>query len=139
MCSRRRARRASRGSSPSGWTAPTSRAAARGDGSRSRTSSARTCGSAAGCRGRGVARSGPVMAGAKRDGKAAEVEVGGRVVRVSNPDKVLWPKTGFTKSDLVDYFASIAPVLLPHLEGRMLTLKRYPNGVEGNHFYEKNC
>jgi bifunctional non-homologous end joining protein LigD len=83
--------------------------------------------------------SGPVMAKAKRDAKAAEVEIGGRVVRVSNPDKVLWPKTGFTKSDLVDYFTSIAPVLLPHLEGRMLTLKRYPNGVEGQYFYEKQC
>jgi bifunctional non-homologous end joining protein LigD len=58
---------------------------------------------------------------------------------VSNPDKVLYPKTGFTKSDLVDYFTSIAPTLLPHLEGRMLTLKRYPNGVEADYFYEKQC
>jgi bifunctional non-homologous end joining protein LigD len=60
-------------------------------------------------------------------------------VRFSNPTKVLYPKTGFTKSDLVDYFSSIAPTLLPHLEGRMLTLKRYPDGVEGDHFYEKQC
>ena len=93
-----------------------------------------------------IAGSGPVMGTAKPAGtgreKAVEVEIPGpptRVVRVSNPDKVLYPKTGFTKSDLVDYFTSIAPVLLPHLEGRMLTLKRYPNGVEGKYFYEKQC
>jgi bifunctional non-homologous end joining protein LigD len=90
-----------------------------------------------------IAGSGPVMASAKKVGKAkdaaVEVEVDGRSVRVSNPDKVLYPKTGFTKSDLVDYFTSIAPTLLPHLEGRMLTLKRYPNGVEADYFYEKQC
>ncbi len=90
-----------------------------------------------------VAGSGPVMGTAARVGKssekAVEVVVDGRAVRVSNPDKVLYPETGFTKSDLVDYYTSIAPTLLPHLEGRMLTLKRYPNGVEGDHFYEKQC
>ena len=90
-----------------------------------------------------IAGSGPVMATAtkvaKSREKAVEVEIDGRVIRVSNPDKVLYPETGFTKADLVDYFTSIAPVLLPHLAGRMLTLKRYPNGVEGAHFYEKQC
>ncbi|MDX6665441.1 MAG: bifunctional non-ous end joining protein LigD, partial [Solirubrobacteraceae bacterium] len=90
-----------------------------------------------------IAGSGPVMATAKKVSgskeQAVEVEIDGRQVRVSNPDKVLWPKTGFTKSDLVDYFTSIAPVLLPHIEGRMLTLKRYPNGVDEKYFYEKNC
>ncbi len=90
-----------------------------------------------------VGGTGPLMAGAKRTGKgkdkAVEVEVDGRSVRLSNPDKVLYPKTGFTKSDLVDYFAAIAPTLLPHLEGRMLTLKRYPNGVDEKYFYEKQC
>jgi len=90
-----------------------------------------------------LAGSGPVMATATKvrgsKDRAVEVVVDGRTVRVSNPDKVLYPKTGFTKSDLVDYFCSIAPVLLPHLEGRMLTLKRYPNGVDGKFFYEKNC
>jgi bifunctional non-homologous end joining protein LigD len=90
-----------------------------------------------------IAGSGPVMATAKKTGKgkdaAVEVEVDGRPVRVSNPDKVLYPKAGFTKSDLVDYFTSIAPTLLPHLEGRMLTLKRYPNGVDADYFYEKQC
>ena len=93
---------------------------------------------------KGVVEGGePLMASATpaagtRD-KAVEVTVDGRVVRVSNPQKVLWPKTGTTKADLVDCFAAIAPTLLPHLEGRMLTLKRYPEGVEGQHFYEKQC
>jgi bifunctional non-homologous end joining protein LigD len=68
-----------------------------------------------------------------------EILVDDRAVKVSNWDKVLWPKTGFTKGDLIAYYARIAPTLLPHLEGRPLTLKRYPNGVEGQHFYEKQC
>jgi bifunctional non-homologous end joining protein LigD len=71
--------------------------------------------------------------------KAATVEVEGKEVRLSNPRKVLYPKTGFTKRDLVEYYAAIAPVLLPHLRHRPLTLKRYPNGVEGAFFYEKQC
>ncbi|MFL5847285.1 MAG: DNA ligase D [Solirubrobacteraceae bacterium] len=91
-----------------------------------------------------VSGTGPVMATAtpvKVGGKdkAVEVTVDGHVIKVTNPDKVLYPQAGFTKSDLVDYFSSIAPVLLPHLEGRMLTLKRYPTGVEGDYFYEKQC
>jgi bifunctional non-homologous end joining protein LigD len=70
---------------------------------------------------------------------AVEVEVDGRTLRLSNLDKVMYPKTGFTKRDLVDYYVRIAPVLLPHLHDRPLTLKRYPDGVEGPHFYEKQC
>jgi bifunctional non-homologous end joining protein LigD len=66
-----------------------------------------------------------------------EVEVGERVLKLTNPEKVLYPKTGFTKAELIDYYAAIAPVLLPHLHNRPLTLKRYPNGVEGEFFYEK--
>ncbi|HEX7290623.1 MAG TPA: DNA ligase D [Conexibacter sp.] len=66
-----------------------------------------------------------------------ELEVDGRTVRLSNPDKVLYPQAGFTKRDLVDYYEAIAPVLLPHLRDRPLTLKRYPDGVDGKHFYEK--
>jgi bifunctional non-homologous end joining protein LigD len=66
-----------------------------------------------------------------------EVEVEGRTVKLTNPDKVLYPKTGFTKAQLIDYYAAIAPVLLPHLHNHPLTLKRYPNGVEGEFFYEK--
>ncbi|HET8537055.1 MAG TPA: non-homologous end-joining DNA ligase, partial [Solirubrobacteraceae bacterium] len=71
--------------------------------------------------------------------KAATVDVEGREIRLSNPRKVLYPKTGFTKRDLVEYYAAIAPVLLPHLRDRPLTLKRYPNGIEGDFFYEKNA
>jgi len=70
-----------------------------------------------------------------KDGR--EVAIAGRVVRVSNWSKVLWPATGFTKGNLVGYYAAIAPTLLPHLRERPLTLKRYPNGVEGKSFYEK--
>jgi bifunctional non-homologous end joining protein LigD len=66
-------------------------------------------------------------------------EVGGRSVRLSNLDKVLYPQAGFTKRDVIDYYARIAPTVLPHLEGRALTLKRYPNGVEASYFYEKNA
>jgi bifunctional non-homologous end joining protein LigD len=72
-------------------------------------------------------------------GGARELDIDGRTIKVSNWDKVLWPQTGFTKGDLVEYYVRIAPVLVPHLEHRPLTLKRYPNGVEGQHFYEKNA
>jgi bifunctional non-homologous end joining protein LigD len=67
------------------------------------------------------------------------IEVEGRQIKLSNFDKVLYPKAGFTKGQVIDYYVRIAPVLLPHLSGRPLTLKRYPEGVEGMHFYEKNC
>ena len=68
-----------------------------------------------------------------------EVEVEGRRLSLSNLDKVMYPATGFTKGQLIDYYTRVAPVLLPHLRERPLTLKRYPNGVEGQHFYEKQC
>jgi bifunctional non-homologous end joining protein LigD len=68
-----------------------------------------------------------------------EVEVEGRMLSLSNLDKVFYPQTGFTKGHVIDYYTRIAPVLLPHLRGRHLTLKRYPNGVEGAYFYEKQC
>ena len=67
------------------------------------------------------------------------LEVEGRPIKLSNLDKVLYPKAGFTKGQVVDYYIRVAPVLLPHLAGRPLTLKRYPGGVDGMHFYEKNC
>ena len=51
----------------------------------------------------------------------------------------MYPKTGFTKGDLIEFYASIGPTVLPHLKDRPLTLKRYPNGVEGKYFYEKQC
>jgi bifunctional non-homologous end joining protein LigD len=71
--------------------------------------------------------------------KASEVEVDGRRLKLSNLDKVLYPDAGFTKAQVIDYYIRVAPVLLPHLRGRPLTLKRYPEGVRGSFFYEKNC
>lgn len=68
-----------------------------------------------------------------------EVTVHGRELKLSNLDKVLYPEPGFTKAQVIDYYTRAAPVLLPHLHGRPLTLKRYPNGVEQGHFYEKEC
>ncbi len=70
---------------------------------------------------------------------SAELVVEGRTLKLTNLTKVLYPKVGFTKGGMIDYYARVAPVLLPHLHDRPLTLKRYPNGVEGQHFYEKNC
>jgi bifunctional non-homologous end joining protein LigD len=67
------------------------------------------------------------------------VEVDGRQLALSNLDKVLYPATGTTKGEVVDYYTRIAPVLLPHLAGRPVTLRRCPDGVEGECFYEKNC
>jgi bifunctional non-homologous end joining protein LigD len=68
-----------------------------------------------------------------------EIEVQGRTLRLSNREKVLYPRTGFTKGQLIDYYAAVAPVLLAHLTGRPLTFKRYPDGVNGEYFYEKRC
>src|SRR5437763_160220 len=65
------------------------------------------------------------------------VEVDGRELRITNWDKVLFPQAGFTKGDLIAYYARIAPAVLPHLHDRPLTLKRYPNGVDAQYFYEK--
>jgi len=67
------------------------------------------------------------------------VQIDGRELSLSNLEKVLYPRTGFTKGQVVDYYTRVAPAVLPHLRARPLTLKRYPNGVEGGHFYEKQC
>jgi bifunctional non-homologous end joining protein LigD len=71
--------------------------------------------------------------------RRVSVEVEGRELSLSNLDKVMFPSVGFTKGQVIDYYTRIAPALLPHLRDRPLTLKRYPNGVEGGHFYEKQC
>jgi len=71
--------------------------------------------------------------------KTSMVTVGGRELKLSNLEKVLYPDAGFTKAQVIDYFVRISPVLLPHLKDRPLTLKRYPEGVTGFHFYEKSC
>ena len=68
-----------------------------------------------------------------------QVDVGGHALSLSNLDKVMYPEVGFTKGQVIDYYTRIAPYVLPHLRGRALTLKRYPNGVEGGYFYEKQC
>src|SRR5260370_29128692 len=69
----------------------------------------------------------------------SSIEIQGHKLSVSNLDKVLYPADGFTKGQLIDYYMRIAPVLLPYLRGSALTMKRYPNGVGGMFFYEKNC
>jgi bifunctional non-homologous end joining protein LigD len=71
--------------------------------------------------------------------RKAQLVVEGRKLSVSNLDKILYPKVGFTKGQVINYFIRVAPVLLPHLKNRPLTMKRYPDGVEGEFFYEKNC
>ncbi|HKC18019.1 MAG TPA: non-homologous end-joining DNA ligase [Candidatus Dormibacteraeota bacterium] len=70
---------------------------------------------------------------------SVEVQIEGRTVKLSNLEKVLYPDVGFTKAQVIDYYTRIAPVLLPHTRDHPLTLKRYPNGVYGEFFYEKNC
>jgi bifunctional non-homologous end joining protein LigD len=67
------------------------------------------------------------------------LNIQGRSVPVSNLNKVFYPEAGFTKAHLIDYYIRVSPVLLPHLKGRPITLKRYPDGVEGAFFYEKKC
>jgi bifunctional non-homologous end joining protein LigD len=71
--------------------------------------------------------------------RRVSVDVEGHELSLSNLDKVMYPATGFTKGQVIDYYTRIAPAVLPHLRDRPLTLKRYPNGVDGSHFYEKQC
>ncbi len=70
---------------------------------------------------------------------SSELKINGKIVKVSNLGKVFYPKTGFTKGDVIDYYIRVSPYLLPHLKERPITLKRYPNGVAGFFFYEKQC
>jgi len=67
------------------------------------------------------------------------VEIDGRQLKLSNLDKVLYPDAAFTKGEVIDYYTRIAPVLLPHLAGRPMTVKRYPDGARGKFFFEKNA
>jgi bifunctional non-homologous end joining protein LigD len=69
----------------------------------------------------------------------SEIEVAGRKLLVSNLEKVLYPDARFTKAQVIDYYIRIAPALLPHLKKRPITMKRYPDGVNGFFFYEKQC
>ena len=84
----------------------------------------------------------PAASGANRNVAVSTkvvVDVEGRQVALTNLEKVLYPEVGFTKGQVLDYYTRIAPVLLPHLAGRALTRKRYPDGVEGQVFFEKNA
>ena len=67
------------------------------------------------------------------------VKVAGQELALSNLDKVFYPATGFTKGEMIDYYLRIAPALLPHLAGRPVTLKRYPDGAADDFFYQKEC
>jgi bifunctional non-homologous end joining protein LigD len=69
----------------------------------------------------------------------SSLKIGGTTIEVSNLNKVFYPKTGFTKGQTIDYYIRISPFLLPHLKNRPITLKRYPDGVNGFFFYEKEC
>jgi bifunctional non-homologous end joining protein LigD len=81
------------------------------------------------------------MSGRMGDGRVGvhRVEVDGRVVRLTHLDRVLWPSTGFTKGAMLDYYARIAPAILPHLRRRPLTMWRYPEGVEAKGWWQNEC
>jgi bifunctional non-homologous end joining protein LigD len=70
---------------------------------------------------------------------AGEFEVGGRRLTIRNLDRVLFPQTGTTKAEVLRYYASVAPVMLCHLEDRLLHMHRYPEGVDGPRFWQKAC
>jgi bifunctional non-homologous end joining protein LigD len=74
-----------------------------------------------------------------RAGPDPVVEIEGRRLKLSNLDKVLYPETGTTKAEVIDYYARIAPAMVPHLEDRGVTLRRFPDGVDGGSFFEKRC
>ncbi|MBT5755283.1 MAG: ATP-dependent DNA ligase, partial [Acidimicrobiaceae bacterium] len=67
------------------------------------------------------------------------VEVGSRTLKLTNLDKVLYPETGFTKASVIDYYVRIAPVMLDHIGDRGITMRRFPDGVEGESFFNKRC
>src|SRR3954465_14031198 len=71
--------------------------------------------------------------------KTEVLEIEGREVTLSNLDKVMYPASGFTKGQCIDYYVKVSKFILPHLKKRPLTLKRYPEGVASGHFYEKNA
>src|SRR6185436_2371477 len=81
------------------------------------------------------------QAAAMASGSAGKVtvEVGGQTLALSNLDKVLYPEAGFTKGEVIDYYVAVADVLLPHLEDRLLTRKRWPDGTASTPFFEKNA
>jgi len=88
----------------------------------------------------GVSKAGASRAGASKAGpEATTVEVEGRRLRLTNLDKVLYPATGFTKGQVIDFYARIGPTMLPHLHDRPVTMVRLPDGITGERFFEKRC
>ncbi|HVM40010.1 MAG TPA: non-homologous end-joining DNA ligase [Acidimicrobiia bacterium] len=79
------------------------------------------------------------MSTGRAESRDRAVEVEGKVVRITSPDRVIWPRAGLTKLDLIRSYTTVAPTLLPHLRGRPVTLHRFPEGVEGAHFYQTRC
>jgi bifunctional non-homologous end joining protein LigD len=73
-----------------------------------------------------------------RAGSSTRASIGGRELSISNLDKVFYPETGFTKGQLIDYYVRIADAMLPHIKERPLTMRRFPNGVDGKSFFEKH-
>ena len=93
-------------------------------------------------KGRGVARSSidyPSTVTVSKDGERFRAVGVGRPISFSNVDKVFFPDSGYTKGDLIQYYASVSPVLLPHLAGRPMSMSRYPDGIGGPSFYEKRA
>ena len=72
-------------------------------------------------------------------GSKAVIDVEGHQLTLSNLEKVLYPATGATKAGVIAYYSKVAPAMLPHLAGRAVTMVRFPDGVDGNSFFEKRC
>ena len=73
------------------------------------------------------------------DSAAVRTEIAGRSLKVTNLTKVLYPMVGFTKAQVIEYYAKVAPVMLPHIKDRGVTFRRWPNGVTGDSFFNKRC
>src|SRR5205807_10233687 len=72
-------------------------------------------------------------------GPGAEFDIGGRRLRIRNLDRVVFPRTGTSKAQLLSYYVAVAEVMLPHLRQRLLHMHRYPEGVDGPRFWQKGC
>ncbi|MEA2451390.1 MAG: bifunctional non-ous end joining protein LigD, partial [Actinomycetota bacterium] len=81
----------------------------------------------------------PLELPATKQGDHWHARAGDKQLKLSNLDKVYWPEEGFTKGDLLTYYFNVSPTMLPHLVDRPLTLKRMPNGINSDFFYEKNA
>ena len=73
------------------------------------------------------------------DKQGLELEVEGKLVKLTNLGKLFWPKLGITKRDLLQYYADVSPYLLPHITDRAMVMKRYPNGAAGEFFFMKRA